>query len=259
MIPRDVYSSDRSPKYMLAPHVHGCRADAHVVLLDVKRDKYLGVDGQTADFLGTWIADWPIRVQQGMKSLAVESDATESGMCLLAQLLELGMLTLYPGGQVTRRSAIPAAATELIAPADCLEPRVTASDVWAFTTSIVRARLLMGFKSFEEILLRCRARASSSAGRAVGDAAVDEFDLDYARERVGTFELLTPLLFSSYNRCLFTSLALSEFLAHSRLFPQVIFGVLATPFEAHCWLQYRGVVLNDTLEHVRAYVPIMSV
>ena len=59
--------------------------------------------------------------------------------------------------------------------------------------------------------------------------------------------------------CLFDSLALIHFLARFRVFPDWVFGVTADPFEAHCWVQTGGVVLNDTVERVSAFTPIMSI
>jgi hypothetical protein len=49
-----------------------------------------------------------------------------------------------------------------------------------------------------------------------------------------------------------------EFLASYRFLPQVVFGVIADPFQAHCWLQEGNVVLNDDLERVGKYKPILS-
>jgi hypothetical protein len=59
--------------------------------------------------------------------------------------------------------------------------------------------------------------------------------------------------------CLFDSVCLLRFLNFYNLFPTLVFGVVAEPFHAHCWLQDGGTVLNDTVERVSAYSPIMSV
>ncbi|NJO13234.1 MAG: lasso peptide biosynthesis B2 protein [Gammaproteobacteria bacterium] len=73
------------------------------------------------------------------------------------------------------------------------------------------------------------------------------------------FEALHPLVFASRNRCLFHSLALIEYLARHELYPRWVFGVQAVPFAAHCWVQQEGQVLNDTVEHVSRYTPILSI
>jgi hypothetical protein len=39
----------------------------------------------------------------------------------------------------------------------------------------------------------------------------------------------------------------------------LVFGVRLEQFSAHCWAQSRGVVLNDTRDNVRQFTPIMAV
>ena len=36
-----------------------------------------------------------------------------------------------------------------------------------------------------------------------------------------------------------------------------VFAVKGAPFAAHCWIQLGDIVLNDSVENVRAYTPIM--
>jgi hypothetical protein len=59
--------------------------------------------------------------------------------------------------------------------------------------------------------------------------------------------------------CLFDSLALVEFLARYDVFPHWVFAVKMEPFGAHCWVQDGSVVLNDTVEYVREFTPIMVI
>ncbi len=82
-------------------------------------------------------------------------------------------------------------------------------------------------------------------------------DLDSASELVASFQRLRPLLFSARDACLFNSLALIEFLARHDCYPNLVLGVRARPFAAHCWVQLDDTVLNDGVEHVSRYTPIM--
>ena len=81
--------------------------------------------------------------------------------------------------------------------------------------------------------------------------------MDAASELVAGFQRLRPLLFSTREACLFNSLALIEFLAQHDCYPHWVFGVRARPFAAHCWVQLDHTVLNDGVEHVSRYTPIM--
>jgi hypothetical protein len=56
--------------------------------------------------------------------------------------------------------------------------------------------------------------------------------------------------------CLLDSIAMVKFLAKRGLRADLVFGVTATPFSAHCWAQYGAVVLNDALGHALAHTPI---
>lgn len=71
------------------------------------------------------------------------------------------------------------------------------------------------------------------------------------------FERLRPLIPRS-GRCLAKSLLLLAYLRRHRFSPRLVFGVRTFPFEAHCWVEYEGVVLSDTVEHVRWYTPIAA-
>ena len=39
----------------------------------------------------------------------------------------------------------------------------------------------------------------------------------------------------------------------------LVFAVMTRPFAAHCWVQLDETVLNDRLDHVRKFTPILVV
>ena len=57
--------------------------------------------------------------------------------------------------------------------------------------------------------------------------------------------------------CLVRSALLMRFLAALGLKAEWVFGVRLCPFMAHCWVQADGVCLNDDVERLAAYTPIM--
>lgn len=65
------------------------------------------------------------------------------------------------------------------------------------------------------------------------------------------------LLRSAANRCLTHSLALATSLARIGMRPHLVIGVQALPFTAHCWVQNGDAVLNDSLEEVVRFTPIL--
>src|SRR5690606_34015356 len=59
------------------------------------------------------------------------------------------------------------------------------------------------------------------------------------------------------NNCLVRSLALRHYLNHHGASATIVFGVTACPFKAHCWLQDGDLVLNDELDAVAPFTPIL--
>jgi hypothetical protein len=59
--------------------------------------------------------------------------------------------------------------------------------------------------------------------------------------------------------CLFRAFLLLAYLRLERRDAVWVFGVRTYPFQAHCWLQVGDVLLNDALERVCAYTPILAV
>lgn len=64
---------------------------------------------------------------------------------------------------------------------------------------------------------------------------------------------------SAADRCLSRSLALADQLARRGCRTHVVFGVKLAPFAAHCWVQADDLVLNETVEEVARYTPILVV
>jgi hypothetical protein len=71
--------------------------------------------------------------------------------------------------------------------------------------------------------------------------------------------LFASFLRSAADRCLSRSLALADQLARRGCRTQVVFGVKLAPFAAHCWVQADDLVLNETVEEVARYTPILVI
>lgn len=66
--------------------------------------------------------------------------------------------------------------------------------------------------------------------------------------------LVTPL-----RNCLSRSLALAGTLRGRGHGCELVIGVAINPFQAHAWVQARDTLLNDRLERVRQFTPILAV
>lgn len=246
-------------QYLLAPHVHLCVTDDHVVLLDLKRDKYVGVGRAQMRTLRQCVRGWPS--PQSGESEVANPNSNGSADGILAKMLSAGMLTTDESrGKEARPPVTPLAQSALggleAAPGkDPFDrrPAITAGHVINFVIACFEARLALRFRPIASVVARASARkARLSRSRA-------EPGLELIRERVATYAHLRPLLFTAKDACLFDALALSNYLARYGISATWVFGVQTGPFAAHCWLQHDGVVLNDTPDNVRRYAPILAV
>ncbi|KFL46071.1 hypothetical protein IL54_1484 [Sphingobium sp. ba1] len=67
------------------------------------------------------------------------------------------------------------------------------------------------------------------------------------------------LILSARDQCLPTSMALMATLTARGANPTLVLGVKLDPFQAHCWVELAGTVLNDAPDHVRPFTPIRRV
>jgi len=72
------------------------------------------------------------------------------------------------------------------------------------------------------------------------------------------FDQLAP--FAPFQgECLFRAFLLLAYLRLERRDATWVFGVRTYPFQAHCWLQVGDTVINDAVERICGYTPILAV
>lgn len=243
-------------QYRLAPHVHVCRAGPHVMLLDLRRNRYFGVNELESMMLRRHIEGWPEKAEESDTS----SSSDESGLEMLRQMIDEGMLTR---DLRTGKSAVPAFIARpdkpLIEGYEAVPPNIRAADVMRFLYASTVATLQLRRRRLEYVTARVQSRKLRRSPCHTSSVALSESDIVHLRRLLAIFRTLRPLLFTANDKCLFNSLALSEFLAGYGFFPQWVFGVATKPFRAHCWLQQNRIVFDDIPGHVNNFTPIMAV
>jgi hypothetical protein len=236
--------------FFLQPHVYLCRGKRHWVILDLHRDKYLCVDRRQFELLGPLLRGWAEPAgPSGCDAAAVPN----AGLALANDLLRLEILGECPA---IAKDALPTAYT---LPTEAIDPDLPARSPWSscihagsFFMSSARASRELRDQHFQSIVELVRDRKNGRLDRA------GQFDIERAKLLVSVFNGLRLIYPRSY-LCLFDSLALIHFLARFHVYPDWVFGVNADPFEAHCWVQADGVVLNDTVQRVSGFTPIMYI
>lgn len=233
-------------RYGLANHVFVCRDEEYIVVLDVRQDNYFTFEAAKTAALSVAVPGWPASAPAG----PVPSGGVDE---VASPLQQRGWLLEKPRDSKDAtpvKAAAPEA--ELVEGGDFARTRLKIGPgmLFSFVAASLFAKFALRFWRFERVINRV-------ARRRAGRRASQPLDLERARQLVAAFGRMRVFLFSSRDECLHDSLAVVEFLARYGLYPNWVFGVRARPFEAHCWVQHGGIVFNDTVEQVGAYVPIM--
>jgi hypothetical protein len=234
--------------YFLSKDCFVCKMGCYWIILSAKRDRYLCVAHAELASIGDQLHGW----WTGGDS--VHPSAIDAGTDKLVEsLTNNGIITRNPIiGKPFAESQYPAPDNRIEAPESASEP-VSVSRILRFLLACAKVDWQLRTQALSGTLAkieRRRPRGESSSSATC--------NAPYTGTLVAAFQKLRPLYPRSY-LCLFDSLALLEFLAGYHILPRVVFGVVADPFQAHCWLQAGSTVINDELERVGRYKPILSV
>lgn len=230
--------------YFVSEHVSVCATPDAAVLLDLRANKYHGLNRQQACALALLVHGWP-------GPCGEDVDARESTE-FADQLVHLGLLTKNPEhGKTATPPQLPRLQLRLHE-WEGEWPAVRAAHWWRFVRAALRAKLSLRLRSVESIVRGVqRRKASATNGRPQ--------DLAKLREVTAIYCALRPFFYTQKNYCLLDSLVLIEFMALHDLFPTWVIGVTATPFSAHSWVQVDEYVLTCAVHSAYEFMPILAV
>lgn len=208
--------------YALRPNVRACVDQSVVVFLDLENDRYLSIDLRRAPQI------------EGV----CEGASPDAASSLVAR----GLIEATPAP--SREEGCAAALTTSADPNYFRSCRVTMFDTVAMLHACLRASITVRARRLD------RAFDAFARRKRVHKPAKIE-----VAELVGRFERMRPW-YPRSRVCLFDSLALMNFLVAFGHRPQIVMGVRATPFAAHCWVESDGVCLNDSTEICQSYTRI---
>lgn len=234
-------------QYFLSPTVHWCIVEHQCIILDVENDRYLQAPASAFISLLSYISHAPSSAD-ARSPQCIPTDLTE----IAEDLLAVGVLSRTPSNAPRLESAQLPRAARLISHA--IAPRAPAAALRSlprFLIACAMADSLLRSSSFGEILSRIHARKSFDTCHK--PIEVPQTTIELAQ----IFHQLRPFYPRDY-LCLFDSLALLEFLDHWNIHPDLVFGVMADPFLAHCWIQLDDTVLVDSITFgSRWFTPIL--
>lgn len=237
---------DKNRELSLAPHVRACACKGQVILLDLRRNRYLGVAGASVAALAPVVSGWPGPLEATTAAGVAPADVE----ALAAPLLRQGLLARN-SPPLSAIQTLPEATGSLNAEELIATAPVGAGRLVRFVRSCTSATLRLRLQSLHTIANRVVAVRSQATAQGIGPTS------QALREAVAAYLRLRPLLLTAHDRCLHDSLSLVGFLAAEGWFPHWVIGVSTQPFAAHAWVQSDDLVLSDLHENVRHYTPIL--
>jgi len=214
--------------YRLHDDLSFCLVDGHPVLLDVGDDRYFRLSGRTEQAFLDFLRDGG-RASEGNRHLA-----------------SIGLLTDTPEAASEVMSTQTASQSVLELPS---QPERRSFGLLAeVSATVYGAHYRLKLRKLKNVLRQAAAcRARLPRGEQTDRAQVTKASLAFLSARA-----LVPV----ERCCLPDSLAMLTYLTRRRLPVNIVFGVVADPFAAHCWVQTADLVLNDTLGNTRAHTVI---
>lgn len=233
--------------YVLAQHVFMTSVDERYVFLDLRSDRYLCLDHKHSENVRHLLRNpaaalsMPVWTPRG---------GDHAGDGIIAALVHRGLLVRCEDpSAVAPRLTLPPPKSALQNRVDTV---VRPAHVRRFLRSAVRTSAQLRWKGIEETV------DAVVSMRPANPEGVNVHDTELLAALTGIFRRLRHYYPRPY-LCLFDSLALLYFLSSYSLFPRWVFAVRLQPFGAHCWIQADDRVVNDQLDDIRPYSPIMCI
>jgi hypothetical protein len=226
------------------------------VLLDLKRDKYLGIGRRDSELLAAAISSWP-KPQWDRTEMEPTSDSAVAYTDELCRSLAADGLLISgvsDGAQAAEELLIDMK-REWISVGDELEveSKMTVRHVVSFAVAFLWARASLAWRPFSATVELMRVE---KARRRRG---IDPNEIVKMAALVAVFRQLRPLVFAAEGRCLLHALTLARFLNRYGFYPDWVIGVATQPWAAHAWVQCGNYLLDTNPEKVCRYTPILMV
>lgn len=241
-------------EYYLHRDIFFCSVEGNILFVNLCRDSYQLLTTEYASKLSKLIPSFAGEETPSVRDQSKEeNDASYSADQIVDNLVEQKILT------TNAAEGNPIAQVKILTPSRSIfedQPTINSIapvDVFRFVLASYRVMRNLRNESLDLVINRFRAR------KAKKHTITAAYDFDDAHRLTHAFKRMLPFLKTREDECLFEGLALTEFLSYYGIFPTCVIGVVTDEFGAHCWVQDRGCVFNDTVERVLDFTPIVSV
>lgn len=221
--------------YRLGKNWSFCVPEDQVILMDIASNTYVML---------------PPSLASSFDRLRKQEPLDSRDMPGMAKLLQAGIIAQQEQQGAILPCSLPVEPTCGFDERDL--PGWSARDLLQAILALGRAHYALRRHDLAGILAQIRDQKESFGGAA--RPSTDR----RARAIAAAFYRLNALV-TRYDQCLLRSLAMMRCLLAHRVPANLVFGVATRPFRAHCWVQHGDLVLNDTLEGIGNYTPILVV
>lgn len=224
-----------------AAGIHFCECDGIYIFLDIPADRYFRFSPEQSS--------WFRLILENPSSSRVPEKVSQ----FRDSLVQRGILIVIDGESPPRYVPIPPASySSIFQPDTDLQGRLSAQIWIRAARAVLRSWWLVRHSSLEGIVNHVSGlKKKIHQGR--------EREITGFEPLVAVFHRLTPYFFTSTDACKYRSLALIEFLGAYGFSADWVFGVRLAPFRAHCWVEIGSVILNDYVDNVREFKPILRI
>ena len=219
--------------FKLREGISFCEASDRLLFLDVVADRYFCLQP---------------RAEQAFRTLLLDQALDPSHPAGLLGMLEAGTLLETAGQGVPHAFRLhPQASLSLL---DTAGKRTRTTHLASALAAILKARLSLRWCRLHNIL----------RGVDLGHISwprTGTVDLDALQDAATAFEGTSRIL-RSHDQCLSRSIALARYLSSHGLPADLVIGVKLRPFAAHAWVQSGRWLVNDRIDTVRAFTPIVA-
>lgn len=216
--------------YHVRSDLHWCAAGRHIIFLDLSAGRYFSIP-----------TEWNATMQ-----LATAGEPIDPDHQVLKKLLSTGILVESSAAMIPDNVVLPTAKDEL---------DLSHASGWSFVSHLEslwyqrHVSRALSRQGLGPLIERLRAIPQPHPKRRAKSPA----DYDHIVRAFST----TTLIYTHADRCLVRSIGLLLMIRKSDPEAKLVIGVASSPFSAHAWLQRGPIVLNDCLDRVRAFTPIL--
>ncbi len=219
--------------FVLRDGVSFCETGGRFIFLDLADDRYSLLAGEA---------------ERSFRRLAFGERSRPDDHAILCGLVGSGLLCLAPDGAQPQPCPAPPKPARSLADEDCfIGPTVLAHALWRLTGSAAALK----FRPLRTIVARLERRKARLGSEAKAP--------DICLAEVAAGFKCAALIAAPLDQCLPRSVAAVHALLDRGVRADLVIGVRLQPFGAHCWVQHGSTLVNETVDQVRNFTPILVV